>query len=77
MTIVELLDPLGWVGEPVATGDSECREVTVFDVAIGGLREGVDVSDEMGLQEFDSFIEVIQLLLVTLFLGGQFLLEVM
>ena len=76
LPVVEFLDPLGWVGEPVATGDGEGGEATILNVAIWGLGEGVDVPDKMGLQELDCFIEVIQLLLVTFFFGGQLLLEV-
>ncbi len=75
-SVVELLDPFCWVGEPVAAGDSERGEVAILDIAIQRLKEGVDIPDKMGLQELDCFVEVIQLLLVTFFFGGQFLLEV-
>ncbi len=50
--------------------------MTIFDIAIRGLGEGVNVADKMGFQELDGLVEVIQLLLVTFFLGGQLLLEV-
>ncbi len=49
--------------------------MTIFDVAIRGLGEGVDVPDKTGFQELNGFAEVIQLLLVTFFLGSQLLLE--
>jgi len=74
-TIIEFLDPFGGVREPVAAEDGKCGEATIFNVAIRGLGEGVDIPDGTGFQEFNSFTEVIQLLLVTFFLGGQLLLE--
>src|SRR6266481_4123941 len=74
-TIIELLDPLGWVGQSSAAGDSEGSELAVFDIPIGWLGEGVDVSDKTGFQELDRLFTVIQLLLVVRFLDGQVQLE--
>ena len=73
-TIIKLLDPLGWVGEPSSAGDSEGGEPTVFDVPVGRLGEGVNVADESGFQEFNHLFTVIQLLFVVRFLAGQVLL---
>ena len=72
-TIIELLDPLGWVGEPSSAGDSEGGESTIFDIAVGRLGEGVDVANKSGFQEFDRLFMVIQLLFVVRFLGGEVL----
>src|SRR6266446_6021046 len=47
--------------------------MAIFDIAGRGLGEGVDVSDEMGLEELDRFFTVIQLLFVVRFLGGEVL----
>ncbi len=74
-TIVELLNPLGWVRESSAARDSEGGKATVFDIALGWLGEGVDVADESRLEELDHLFTVIQLLLVVRFLGGEVLLE--
>ena len=76
MTIVELLDPLGQVEEPVAAGDSKVGKSTVLSVASRRLREGINVADKAGLQEFDGFFEVIHLLLVLFFFSHTLLLEV-
>ncbi len=76
-TILELLDPFGWVREPIATGDSERRKTTVFDVPIRGLGEHFDIPDKMGLHELDGFVVVIQFLLELRFLGSQILGEAM
>jgi len=73
VTIIELFDPFGWVGESVATGDSEVRELAVLGISVGWLAEGVNVPDKMGFKELNSFVEVIQLLLMGLFLGSELL----
>src|SRR6266403_3084531 len=73
-TIVELLDPLGWVRESSSAGDSEGGETAVLNIAVRWLGEGVDVPDEAGLKELDCLFMVIQLLLMVRFLGGQVLL---
>src|SRR6266403_4343873 len=72
-TVVEFLDPFGWVREPSPTGDGERREATIFDVPIGRLGEGVDVSDKVGFKKLDRLFTVIQLLFVVRFLGGEVL----
>src|SRR6266446_4217733 len=76
-TVIELLDPLSWVGEPSSAGDGEGGELAVFDVPVGWSGEGVNIADEAGFQELDRFFTVIQLLFVVHFLGGQVLLEAM
>src|SRR6266446_4777966 len=76
-TIIELFDPLGWVGEPPSAGDSEGGESTIFNVALGRLGEGVDVPDEAGFEELDRLFTVIQLLFVVRFLGGEVLVVAM
>src|SRR6266403_2436782 len=76
-TVVELLDPFGWVREPSATGDGEGRKATVFDVSFGGLREGVNVPDEAGFKKLYCLFTVIQLLFVVRFLGGEVLVVAM
>src|SRR6266403_3450992 len=70
-TIIELLDPLGRVGEPSSDRDSKRWETAVFDISGRRLGEGVDVADEAGFEEFDCLLTVIQLLLVVHFLGGE------
>ncbi len=76
-TVVEFLDPLGWVRESVAAGDGECRESAIFDVAVWGLRERLNIPDEVGLHELDGFVAVIHLLFVLGLFGSQVLLEPM
>ncbi len=76
MTVIKLLDPLGWIGESIATGDSEMGKSAILGVASGRLGEGVDVTDKAGLQEFDGFFKVIHLLLVLFFFSHMLLLEV-
>ncbi len=77
MTVVEFLNPLGWVREPVAAGDGEGREATVLNIPIWRLGEGFDIPDKMGLHKLDGFVMVIQLLLVVRFLGSKVLGEAM
>src|SRR6266403_5815326 len=48
-TVIELLNPFGWVRETSPDGDSKRRETAIFDIAGRGLGEGVDVPDEAGL----------------------------
>src|SRR6266436_6571146 len=50
-TVIKLLNPLGWVREPSSDRDGERREATIFDIAIRGLGEGIDIPDEAGLEE--------------------------
>src|SRR6266446_6868263 len=75
-TIIELLDPLGWVCEPSSAGDGDGGEVAILDVSFGWLGEGVNIANEMGFKKLNRFFMVIQLLFVVCFLGGQVLLEV-
>ncbi len=49
--------------------------MTIVNVPLGWLGEGVNVPDEVGLQELDRFFMVIQLLFVLRFLGSQVLVE--
>ena len=72
-SIVELLNPFCWVGEPSTTGDGEHREATVLDVSLGGLGECVNIPDEAGFKKLDRLFTVIQLLFVVCFLGGEVL----
>ncbi len=51
-------------------------KLAILGVAGRRLGEGVDVADEMGLQELNGFFEVIHLLLVLFFLSHTLLLEV-
>src|SRR6266436_1490327 len=74
-TVIELLDPLGWVRESSPARDSESGETTVLDIPIGWLEEGVDIPDEAGFEELDHLFMVIQLLFVVHFLGGQVLVK--
>src|SRR6266446_1909275 len=76
-TVIELLDPLGWVREPSPDRDSKRRETAIFDIAGRGLGEGVDVPDEAGFEELDRLFMVIQLLFVVRFLGGEVLVVAM
>ncbi len=48
MTVIEFLDPLSRVGESIATGDGKMGKSAILDIAGRGLREGVDVTDEVG-----------------------------
>jgi len=73
VAVVELFDPLCWVGEPIATEDSEVRESAVLGVSVRWLAKGVNITDEAGFKELNGFVEVIQLLLMGLFLGGKLL----
>ncbi len=72
-TVVEFLDPLGWVRKPSSTGDGEGCKATVFNVSFGGLGEGVNVPDEVGFKKLNCLFTVIQLLFVVRFLGGEVL----
>jgi len=76
-TIVELLDPLGWVQKPSSAGDGEGCEATVFNVSFGGLGKGVNVPNETGFKKLDRFFTVIQLLFVFCLLGGDLLVVAM
>ena len=71
MTIIELFDPFGWVGESIAAGNGEMRELAVLSIPVGWLAEGVNVSNKAGLKELNGFTKVIQLLLMGLFLGSK------
>ncbi len=72
-TVVEFLDPLGWVQKPSSAGDGEGCETTVFNVSLGGLGKGVNVPDETGFKKLDRFFTVIQLLFMFCLLGGDLL----
>src|SRR6266478_5653648 len=72
-TVVELLDPLSWVGEPSPDRDSKRWEMAVFDISGRRLGEGVNIPDETGFEELDRLLVVIQLLFVVRFLGGKIL----
>ncbi len=72
-TVIELLDPFGRVRESSADRDSKRWETAVFDIAGRGLREGVDISDKTGLEEFDRLFMVIQLLFVVRFFADEVL----
>src|SRR6266404_5940889 len=76
-SVVEFLDPLGWVREPSPTRDGEHRELAILNVPFGGSGECVDVPDEMGFKKLDRLFTVIQLLFVVCFLGGEVLAVVM
>ncbi len=72
-TVVKLLDPLGWVGEPSPDRDGKRWETAIFDIPGRRLGEGVDVADEAGFKELDRLFMVIQLLFVVHFFGGEVL----
>jgi len=76
LSVIKLLNPLGWIREPIATGDGERHEMTIFDIPIWWLGEGFDIPDKAGLHKLNGFIAVIQLLFVLHFLGSQVLAEV-
>src|SRR6266481_1506071 len=76
-TIVEFLDPFGWVGESSSAGDGERLEPAIFNISLGGLGEGVNVPDETGFKKLNRFFTVIQLLFVVRFLGSEVLVVAM
>ncbi len=50
--------------------------MTIFDISVRRLGEGVDIPDKTGFKKLNRFFTVIQLLFVVRFLGGQVLVVV-
>ncbi len=70
-SVVELFDPLDGAGESTSDRDDKVGEgeLAILGVAFRGSGEGVHVPDEMGLQEFDTFFEVLGFLFCGLLPG--------
>ncbi len=57
--VVKLFDPLGGDFCSISKGDTECRQLDVSDVPLGGFDKGLLVIKEMGLGELEVFLQFV------------------